>query len=715
MRQLRDEAPVYYNARRDLWVISRYADVQQCLRDHERLVNKFGNDIDGTHDTYGVGMLVCQDPPHHTVLRDAIRRCFGGREIMAMEAGMRETARRLVDDFKRSGSGDVIESIALPLAFDVALRLVGVPTSDAPFFTGHLLRAMERTVGKLGVPGDAAVANAESEERIAEVVQARREAIAAGADPDTPDAISQILLAVQDGTVADIETVGISHLVLSAATDAPAALLSNCLAMLDRYPSLQTELHEHPEKIAGFIEEVLRFDSPGQNLSRQTVAEVEVAGVTIPRDARVMLLLASGNRDERVFDSPDVFDIEREFTQDNKILAFGEGIHSCMGAPIARMAARVLLETMLDGTEYRVVGSPERWIKQMVRGFSYLPMEVVTGPDEKLTGAIDHHASKMTLTPQGTLVETRVVVAAKDLVSEGVVALTLEPADGLPLPEWTAGAHVDLVPDRSVMRQYSLCGDVHDRTKYRLGILREAGGRGGSLFVHDELAVGEELTVRGPRNNFELEPSPTYLFMAGGIGITPILPMIAAAEAAGAEWQLVYGGRTKASMAFLDELAVHGDKVRLVPQDTDGHLPLAELLGEAKDDTAIYVCGPAPLLDAVEAASAHWPEGALHLERFAAKTMTAPKRPGPFEVELAQTGVTLTVDDDTTVLEAVEGAGVQVLSSCREGTCGTCETPVLEGTPDHRDSVLGERAQKRGDCMMICVSRSCTDKLVLDL
>ncbi len=421
-RGLRDHAPVYFNERRNLWVVSRYADVRACLANHEQLVNAFGNDIDGTHDSYGVGMLVCQDPPRHTVLRDAVRRSFGAREILAMEERIREVSQRLLTDLAAKGGGDFTEDVALPLAFDVALRLVGAPEEDAPYFIEHLWRAMVRTVGKLGVPDDAAAANGESEEHIAEIVQARRVAIAAGADPNTPDAISQILLAVEKGKVLDAEVVGLAHLVLSAATDAPAALLSNCVAALDKYPGLQTHLAAHPEKIPNFIEEVLRYDSPAQNLSRQTVSDVTVAGVTIPADSRVMVLMASGNRDERVFDDPDVFDVDRVFTPDNKILTFGEGIHSCMGAPLARLTARVLLETLVRGPEVRVVGMPERWVKQMVRGFSRLPISLV-GPFA--AGRAPDRSRRITTTPPSSPcspttreLETRAVVQRKELVAE---------------------------------------------------------------------------------------------------------------------------------------------------------------------------------------------------------------------------------------------------------------------------------------------------------
>jgi ferredoxin-NADP reductase len=310
--------------------------------------------------------------------------------------------------------------------------------------------------------------------------------------------------------------------------------------------------------------------------------------------------------------------------------------------------------------------------------------------------------------------ESDVRVEEKRVVADGVVALALRDLDDRPLPPWTPGAHVDLVLDGGRTRQYSLCGDPADHQVWRLGVLREPEGDS-SVYVHDRLQSGDLVRVRGPRNNFPLVESPRYLFIGGGIGITPLLPMMAAAQDTGADWRLVYGGRQRSSMAFLDELARHGDRVSVCPQDETGLLDLDGLLGTPLEDTAVYCCGPEPLLAAVEQRCAAWPSGALHVERFAPKPVTEPARSGPFEIVLAQSGLTLEVPPDRSVLDVVEEAGIPVLSSCTEGTCGTCETPVLEGVPDHRDSVLSEDERAVGDCMMICVSRSRTGRLLLDL
>nr|WP_206025244.1 PDR/VanB family oxidoreductase [Micromonospora zingiberis] len=306
------------------------------------------------------------------------------------------------------------------------------------------------------------------------------------------------------------------------------------------------------------------------------------------------------------------------------------------------------------------------------------------------------------------------MVTGRDQVASEVVAINLGRPDGGDLPEWTPGAHVDLVLGPELVRQYSLCGDPADRSMLRIAVQREPDGRGGSRLVHDRLRPGATVRVRGPRNNFVLVPAPRYLFIAGGIGITPISPMVAAADAAGADWRLVYGGRSRATMAFAAALREkYGDRVSLCPQDETGLLDLPGLLGRP-DAGLVYCCGPEALVKAVEQHCSGWPPGGLHVERF-----TPVDRAGDgdttIEVELASSGRTLTVPPGTPILQAVEEAGVQVLSSCREGTCGTCETTVLGGVPEHRDSLLTEEERAAGDTMMICVSRARTPRLVLDL
>jgi len=306
-----------------------------------------------------------------------------------------------------------------------------------------------------------------------------------------------------------------------------------------------------------------------------------------------------------------------------------------------------------------------------------------------------------------------VVVEVADPAS-GVRSLRLAAPDGTDLPVWTAGAHVDLCLDEGLVRQYSLCGRPDDRDAWTVAVLREPDGRGGSAYVHDKVAIGDRIVVRGPRNNFALAPASHYVFVAGGIGITPLLPMIAAAEAAGADWSLDYGGRSRGSMAFLDDLvAAHPSQVRAHPQDEAGLLDLEGIVGTAPPDAVVYACGPAPLLDAIDMVCRAVGRE-LHVERFTAAQVDE----GPdsaFEVELAESGLTLNVPSDRPILAVLEEAGIPILSSCFEGTFGTCATAALAGEVDHRDALLTAEERAANDVMFVCVSRAACPRLVLAL
>ncbi|WP_018599958.1 PDR/VanB family oxidoreductase [Mycobacterium sp. 155] len=288
--------------------------------------------------------------------------------------------------------------------------------------------------------------------------------------------------------------------------------------------------------------------------------------------------------------------------------------------------------------------------------------------------------------------------------SEGVISLILQRPDGGELPSWEPGSHIDLVLDSDLIRQYSLSSDPSDHTQWRVGVLREPAGRGGSEFIFGKLHTGDHVQVSAPRNNFALESASKYLFIAGGIGITPILPMITQANAEGADWTLLYGGRTRRSMAFVDELARFGDRVTIAPQDEVGLLDIATAVAESPG-AHVYACGPEPLLKAVEAQMVSALDN-LHVERFAPKDVETSWEDEEFEVEFVDSGITVTVPVGRSILAVAEEAGVPVFSSCGEGTCGTCLTTIVSGRAEHRDSILSEGEQQEQTSMLICVSRA---------
>lgn len=313
-----------------------------------------------------------------------------------------------------------------------------------------------------------------------------------------------------------------------------------------------------------------------------------------------------------------------------------------------------------------------------------------------------------------TISRDTLVVRERHVRAAEVVEFVLSRPDGSRLPDWAAGSHIDLVLPDGTVRQYSLCGDRWDASVYRVAVQREVDGRGGSTALHDRTGEGALLGFGGPRNNFRLAPAEEYLFVAGGIGITPIIPMIRQADMLGVPWRLLYLGRSRSCLAYLDELALYGDRVDVHCSDERGRADL-EAWRPADPRIRVYACGPNRLLDAI----AGW--GAVpggfppKMERFTVSDEPGAGQVTEFEVVAKRAAVRTVVARSESVVDALRRVGVDVITSCGQGVCGTCETDVLEGRPDHRDSLLDDEERTSARYMYPCVSRCRDSRLVLDL
>lgn len=307
-------------------------------------------------------------------------------------------------------------------------------------------------------------------------------------------------------------------------------------------------------------------------------------------------------------------------------------------------------------------------------------------------------------------------VASITTVAERVVALELEPTDGSALPTWEPGAHVDVTLGDGMIRQYSICSPP-GTDRWRFGVLEEIEGKGSSHYVHHDLREGDVIAVSGPRNTFALDlGGRPVVFIAGGIGVTPILPMVHAAAAEGADWTLLYLARSPEAAAFVDEVMPYGDRVHVHHDSVAGIIDLAaslDALGAAGSD--VYACGPTGLLNAIEAYAGDRPDCHLTVERFAGTGDEGPREGDTEFVVEINDGTKITVGAQETILDALVRSGIPMLSSCQEGVCGTCETAVIEGIPDHRDHVLNDEERAGNEMMMPCVSRCLGKRLVLDL
>ncbi|MCH9722845.1 MAG: PDR/VanB family oxidoreductase [Actinomycetia bacterium] len=289
---------------------------------------------------------------------------------------------------------------------------------------------------------------------------------------------------------------------------------------------------------------------------------------------------------------------------------------------------------------------------------------------------------------------------------ENVVALTLAAADGSALPPWHPGAHLDIHLPSGRIRQYSLCGDPEQHSTYRIAVRRIPGGGGGSVEIHDTLTVGSTVTTSGPRNAFPFSvpgygsPTRAVRFIAGGIGITPILPMLGLARRLGVDWSMVYVGRSADSIPFLDEVRHFGDRIEIRTDDINGTPDADHLLGECNSGTTVYACGPAEMISTVRRRLIGRDDIELHFERFAAPPVVDGE---PFTVSAAATEISVAADE--TLLAALRRAGVAAPYSCQQGFCGTCRTRVLSGEAQHRDSLLTATERDAG-MMLTCVSRA---------
>jgi ferredoxin-NADP reductase len=299
--------------------------------------------------------------------------------------------------------------------------------------------------------------------------------------------------------------------------------------------------------------------------------------------------------------------------------------------------------------------------------------------------------------------------------ADEVLSLTLQSVDGSSLPAWSPGAHIDVRLDSELSAQYSLCGTL-SMPVWRIAVLLKNDGKGVSKAIHSKVRPGDLISVSDPRNAFPLVEAASYLFLAGGIGITPFLPMIERLHASGKQWRLAYGGATRRSMAFIDHLrCFDSDQVSIYPQDETGLVPVANLLQEISSDTAVYCCGPDGLITAVENDCVRFGHSQPHIERFTPKARSLGETNVPFYVTQAQSGRRSLVGADESIADVLEREGVFIPTSCKEGVCGSCETRVIEGEVEHRDSILTDAERRENKTMMVCVSRAKGGHLVLDV
>ena len=724
LRWSREQFPVFFSPKLGYWVVSRYDDIKAVFRDNilfsprnvlEKITPASPEAME-VLDSYGYAMnrtMVNEDEPAHMERRRVLINHFLPENLEANQETIRRLTREKMDTFIDSGRVDLVDAMLYEVPLNVALHFLGVPEDDIAVLRNF---SVAHSVNIWGKPTD--------EQQVAIAHDVGRFWNYAGKiiekmknEPKGTGWMHETIRknAKMPDVVPDSYVHSMMMAIIVAAHETTSLASANMFKTLLTHRQAWEDICEDPNLIPNAVEECLRYSGSIVAWRRQTTAPARVGGVDLPEGAKLLIVQASGNQDEYHFEDGDKFDIYRNNAVDH--LTFGYGSHQCMGKNIGRMEMRIFLEEMTRRLPH---------LRLAEQDFSYLPSTSFRGPDHvwvewdpelnperQQTELVYAHRHFPVGSPSRHNIARKVCVTELRREAEGVIGVTIEDARSRALPRWSAGAHVELCVG-GYDRKYSLCGRA-DATGYDLAILREDKGRGGSRYIHDNLAEGMELRLRGPINLFRLdERASSYVLVAGGIGITPILAMADRLKTLGKEYAVYYSGRSRKSMAFLDRLMDdHAEWVTVHAGDEGARVNLAALVADLSEDAQIYACGPKRMISALEDLTTDLPHGKVHFEYFLAHdTGLDPDEESAFEAELRDSGLTLSVAADKTLLDAILAAGIDIACDCREGLCGSCEVEVLEGKVDHRDMVLtrAERAENRR--MMTCCSRSANGRKI---
>ncbi len=732
LRWAREKEPIFWSPKLGYWVVTRYEDIKEIFRDNITFspsialekITPTGPEANAVLASYGFALnrtLVNEDEPAHMPRRRALMEPFTPEELRHHEPLVRQLTREYVDRFIDDGGADLVDQMLWEIPLTVALHFLGVPSEDMDTLRKYSIAHTVNTWGRPKPEEQVAVAHAVGNfwQFAGKVLNKMRlNPEAAGwmqyglrRQKEMPEIITDSYLhsMMMAGIVAAHETTA------NATANALKLLLQNRNAWLD--------ICNNPSLIPNAVEECLRHNGSVAAWRRLATTDCQVNGHELPAGSKLLIVTSSANHDNSNFPDGDLFDIRRENASDH--LTFGYGSHQCMGRGLARMEMQIFIEELSRRLPHMQL-APQT--------FTYVPNTSFRGPEhlivswdpklnpERTTTEIRNPTKPFAVSIQDRPKASRTRIAIVEeitKVADDVIKIRLTDPGTRPMPRWIAGSHIDIECGSSkISRQYSLCGDPSDSAALEIAILRERSGRGGSNWAHSSLKPGDELKIRGPRNHFQIDESAKKLiFVAGGIGITPIMAMAREAKARGAIYEIHYSGRKRTAMPFLDDLtSIHGEKLKVYVSEEGSRNNVSDLLSQPDDETQIYACGPIRMLDALQSCCSKWPENALHFEHFVStqKELDASTE-HDFEVELKNSGVTILVPANQTLLSSLRQANIEVQSDCEEGLCGSCEVSVLSGEVDHRDLVLSQSEKQANDRMMVCCSRACGTRLVLDL
>ena len=720
LRWSRDKEPVFYNPNLGYWVVTRYQDVKAVFRDNIlyspsvalEKITPAPPEAEEILKSYGYAMsrtLVNEDEPAHMKRRRVLMDSFNPENLEQHQDSVRKLTREYMDRFIDKGKVDLVAEMFWEIPLMVALHFLGVAGEDIDRLREFSVAHTVNTWGRPSPDEQLSVAHS-----VGKFWQAAGRIIEKmSANPDGPGWMHHTIR--QHKLYPEIVTESYLHSMMMAILVAAHETTSNASAnsirlLLTRREAWQ-EICENPNLIPNAIEECLRFEGSVVAWRRRATRDTQINGVDIPADARLLVVLASANHDERHFENPDEVDLYRENTTDH--LTFGYGSHQCMGKNIGRMELRIFLEEFTRRLPHLELVPDQE--------YSYLPNTVFRGPsslwvqwDPKLNPErsdpelLKKHQHFPIGSPAKDKITRRIEVTEVHNECDDVVRLVLRTPNSQTLPMWSPGSHIDLIID-VFNRKYSLCGSPSRKTSYEIAVLKEPQGKGGSVHIHDQVKVGQFARIVGPKNHFRLDESAAeYILIAGGIGITPIIAMADRLKLLGKKYFIHYAGKSKSSMAMREKLmSDHAGQLKMYSKSDGERLSLTVITRDVSEGKQIYACGPERLLDELASIGADWPDNTLHMERFSSQNPALnPDDEHKFNVRLKDSDITVRVEADQTILDALLSVGIDAPHDCKEGICGTCEVAVLDGEIDHRDHVLTNQEKSSQDRMMTCCSRA---------
>lgn len=642
---MRALGPVVWLSKHRNYAVTQFRETREVLRDWRTFSSARGVAADDAGCAFLRGNTLASDPPRHDMMRVAMAEPLLPGPLENIRILVEGAAVRLVDELVEMRRFDGVADLARYLPLTVVTELVGLPEDGRE----NMLNWAAASFDILGVQNERGRQGIETIKEMRHWIATR-----ATADRLKPNSwTARIHELVRDGKIEPDICPQLIRDYINPSLDTTISATGRLILELGRNPDQWRKLRDNPDLISNAVQEAVRLGSPIRSFTRTVVRDATLAGTHLPPGSRLMVLFASANRDERKFNNPDQFDVTR---QQRDHVGFGHGIHMCVGMHLARLEMEALLTAMVARVATIEVGEPTIALNNTIYAFATLP--VAFTPDERGVG-------EFRAAPK-TVVQEWIGVRVKKL-GPGTARITsfeLEAAsNGVSLPDFTAGSHLDVEVEPGLVRQYSLCSNPADGRRYRIAVQHEAVSRGGSRTMHQRIVAGSQLRVRAPRNFFHLDETvPRNVLFAGGVGITPILAMAYRLRELERDFTLHYSVRTAADAIFLDEIQALGAKKFHLHVSDEGTRLNPETAFPDDGEMHAYICGPDRYIAALTdtAAGRGWPTSRIHVERFSGDVITAG---APFSVVAARSGVSVEVGENDTILGALRAVGSK--SVCR--------------------------------------------------